>query len=201
MRSLGVLTISGAVLPLALGATLGMIQRETGTATVAGPVVPTAFLWLSVGLAASHLLMMCGYLGLMRLTEGAARVFAIAAALGTAVIALVEIWAGLIAEASTDSSAAAALTVGYLACSTVIAAGTVGAGIATWPRNRGLARPLLVNGLFLGLVAMPVRFLADDTLGILLLTVWGLTYIWLGVVLIRTESTTPQSDERARSAA
>lgn len=201
MRNLGVLTIIGAVLPLALGATLGMIPGETGTATVAGPVDPTAFWWLSVGLAVSHLLVMCGYLGVMRLTAGAARVFAVAAAAGTAVIALVEIWAGLIAGTDADSSAAAALTVGYLACSTVIAVGTVGAGLTSWSQARRLAWPLLVNGLFLGLVAIPVRFLADDTLGILLLTLWGLTYIWLGVVLIRTDTATRQSEQRARSAA
>lgn len=185
MRRAGVLTIIGALLPLALGATLGMATTDTGEGTLAYPMSPQAFLALSVGLAVSHLLVLTGYLAVARPASGWTRTLALVAALGTGAVAAVEIGAGLLATADRDGTAVAMLDVAYLSCAALISAGTVGAGVALWSRNRRLASPLLLNGLLLGLVVMPVRFAGSDGLAIATLTLWGATYAWLGWILAR----------------
>lgn len=186
MKRAGVLTVVGAFLPFVLGATLGSATTADGEGTLAHPMPPSAFLWLSVGLAAAHLLVLVGYLAVAAHVRGRARSFAQVGAAGTAAVAAVEVWAGLIAEADRDGGAVAALDAAYVACAVVIAVGTVGAGVLLWSAERRLALPLLVNGLLLGLVVVPVRVLGSDVLGIAALTVWSATYAWLGWVLWRT---------------
>jgi len=180
------LTIIGAVLPIVLGATLGSVTDGAVEGSLANPMPPSAFLWLSIGLVITHLLILAGHLAVARLTTGQAHTFTLVAAVGTAAAGGAELWAGLIADADRNGGAVAAILIGYFVCSVAIAVGTVGAGVLLWASARRLALPLLVNGLFFGLVAVPVRFLVFDVAGVAMLTVWGLTHVWLGVVLLRT---------------
>lgn len=79
-----------------------------------------------------------------------------------------------------------------------ILVGTLGAGIALRASRSCLASPLLVNGIFL-LVAIPVRFLASDGLGIAALTIWSLLYVWVGVRLgLRRPTAQPPADHSDR---
>jgi hypothetical protein len=188
MRRAGVLTIIGALLPLALGATLGMTTTDTGKGTLAYPMPPEAFLALSVGLAVAHLLVLAGYLAVARTLSGWVRSLAQVAAAGTAAVAGVEIWAGLLATADRGSTAVAVLDASYGAAAVLISVGTVGVAVGIWSRNRRLALPLLLNGLLLGLVVVPLRFAGSDGLAIAMLTLWGTTYAWLGWVLARSAS-------------
>lgn len=185
----GLLTIIGALLPLALGATLGIMTTDAGDGTVAYPMPAGAFLALSVGLAVSHLLVAAGYLEVGRRSTGLARTFSQVGAIGTALVGGVELWAGALASASRDSGAVTALTAGYFVTSLIIAIGTVGSGLALRSSLPRLAWPLIVNGLLLGLVVIPVRFLSSDQAGIAALTVWSVSYVWLGVTLQRSGST------------
>ncbi len=178
----GKLVIMGAVLPLLLGASLGSFTTTEGEGTWAYPMLPTAFLLLSLGLAAGHLLVLLGYLEIARRSRGAGSRFATVGGLGTALVAACEVWSGLVAKTQLDASVITALDVGYAVSSMAIVVGTLGAGIALRASRSRLASPLLVNGLFL-LVAIPVRFLASDGLGIAALTIWSLLYVWVGVRL------------------
>ncbi|MFP3883801.1 MAG: hypothetical protein ACLFWH_15995, partial [Actinomycetota bacterium] len=103
-----------------------------------------------------------------------------------ALVAGVELWSGALASVARDSGAVTALSAGFFTTALIIAIGTVGAGIALRPSLPRLARPLLVNGLFLALVVIPVRFLGNDELAIAALTIWQASYVWLGVALLRT---------------
>ncbi|MFP4553118.1 MAG: hypothetical protein ACLFRT_04600 [Actinomycetota bacterium] len=182
----GLLTIIGALLPLALGATLGMMTTDTDQGTLAYPMPSGAFVALSVGLAVAHALVIAGYLDVGRRSTGLGRTFCQVGAVGTALVAGVELWSGALASVARDSGAVTALSAGFFTTGLIIAIGTVGAGIALRPSLPRLARPLLVNGLFLALVVIPVRFLGNDELAIAALTIWQASYVWLGVALLRT---------------
>lgn len=182
----GLLTIIGALLPLALGATLGMMTTDTDQGTWAYPMPSGAFVALSVGLAVAHALVIAGYLEVGRRSTGLGRTLCQVGAVGTALVAGVELWSGALASVARDSGAVTALSAGFFTTSLIIAIGTVGAGIALRSSLPRLARPLLVNGLFLALVVIPVRFLGSDELGIAALTIWHASYVWLGVALLRT---------------
>jgi hypothetical protein len=182
------LVLTGAVLPLVVGASLGSITT-TATDTWASPVQPTAFLWLSVGLAISHLLILIGYLEVARRTSGPGATLAKVGGVGTAAVAVCELWSGLMARTDLDSSVLTALTAGYGVCSVIIAVGTVGSGLALRGTGSPFALPLLVNGLFF-VVASILQFFASDGLGIAALTVWSLIYGWLALRL-RTAAGSP----------
>lgn len=184
----GLLTIIGALLPLALGATLGVMTTDTGEGTLAYPMPPGAFFALSVGLAISHLFVVTAYLEVGRQSTGTARTFSRVGAIGTALVGGVEVWAGALAAAAQDSGSVTALTVGYFITSLTIAVGTVGSGLALRSNRPRLAWPLIINGLLLALIVIPVRFLGNDQAGIAALTVWSVSYVWLGVNLLRSAS-------------
>lgn len=189
----GLLTIIGALLPLALGASLGMMTTDTDQGTWAYPMRSGAFIALSVGLAVAHALVIAGYLEVGRRSTGPGRTLCQVGAVGTALVAGVELWSGALASVARDSGAVTALSAGFFTTSLIIAIGTVGAGIALRSSLPRLARPLLVNGLFLALVVIPVRFLGNDELAIAALTIWHASYVWLGVALLRT---TPAMEAR-----
>ena len=184
----GLLTIIGALLPLALGATLGVMTTDTGEGTLAYPMPPGAFFALSVGLAVSHLFVVAAYLEVGRQSTGIARTFSRVGAVGTALVGGVELWAGALASASQGSGAVTALAVGYFITSLTIAIGTVGSGLALRLSLPRLAWPLIINGFFLALVVIPLRFLGSDQAGIAALTIWSVSYVWLGVNLLRSAS-------------
>ena len=188
--------IVGAVLPLLLGATLGNLTTDSGKHTWAYPMTPTAFLLLSVGLAVSHLLVMFGYLEVGRRSTGVARPLALVAAVGSAVLVVSELWSGLLARTALDAGVITALTASYAVASSVVLVGTLGAGVVLGRARSTLAAPLLLNGLLL-LAAEPVRFLASDGWGVAALTVWSVSYTWLGLRLRpRTATVLSASDER-----
>ncbi|MEO1055305.1 MAG: hypothetical protein AAFY28_00170 [Actinomycetota bacterium] len=185
LRRAGLLTIAGAVLMPLAGATLGSVTTNDGAGTWADPIQPSAFLWMSVGLAIGHLLVMVGYLEVGRRSDGIAASFARLGALGTGLVAGVEIWSGALARTDVDSAAVTWLEVGYLITSILIVVGTLGAGVALLATGSRLAMPLIVNGAVL-LLFIPLRFLAadaDDGIVIATLSIWSLLYVWLGVRL------------------
>lgn len=176
------LVITGAVLPLLLGASLGGFTAPDGRGTWAYPMPPTAFLVLSLGLAVSHLFVMVGYVEIVgRSRAGGAR-FAALAGLGTALVAGCEVWSGLMARTDLDAPVLTVLDTCYAATAVLILVGTLGAGLALRRSSSPVATPLLLNGLLL-LGALPVRYLAGDGWGIAALTVWSLSYVWLGLRL------------------
>ena len=69
------LVIVGAVMPLVLGGSLGMIETSDGKGTWAYPMEPTAFLLLSIGLAISHLLVLLVYVALGTRSDGLVSTF------------------------------------------------------------------------------------------------------------------------------
>jgi len=184
----GALVIIGAVLPLVLGASLGSLTTTEGEGTWAYPMRPTAFLLLSLGLAVSHLLVMLGYREVARRTSGTASRFAALGGLGSALLAACEVWSGFVAETDQDAGVLDALDTGYAVSSIVVIIGTLGAGFVLYSEKSRFAMPLLVNGGFL-LVAVPVRILGSDGVGIAALTAWSLLYVWLGIRLgVRREA-------------
>lgn len=186
MSRVGLLTIIGALLPIGLGATLGMVTTESGAGTLAYPMPADVFVVFAIGLALAHLLVLAGYLGVAGRAAGAGRTFCLIGAVGTALVAACEVWSGGLASADRDSGMVTALDTGYGISSVLIAVGTVGAGIALRPTLARLAWPLLVNGLFFLLIAMPATFFGGDGLRVATLTIWSATYVWLGVALWRS---------------
>lgn len=183
----GVLVIIGAVLAPVAGATLGSITTSDGEGTWAFPIQPDAFLLMSICLAAAHLLIAVGYVEVGRRSTGAASGFANLGALGTVLVAGVEIWSGLAARADSDDAVITWLDRGYFVTAVLILVGTLGSGIALLKAGSRLAMPLLVNGVFFALV-IPVRFFGTDgpTIDALIiagLSIWSLLYIWLGIRL------------------
>jgi hypothetical protein len=181
-----ILVIIGAVIPLVAGGFLGNITTTTGQGTWAYPIQPTAFLLLSVALAICHLLIIVGYLEVARRTSGPGSTLAKVGAVGTAAVAVCELWSGLVARTDLDSSVITALDAAYAVSSVIIIVGTVGSGLALRSTGSRFAVPLLVNGLFL-VVAALVKNFGSDGLGIAALTVWSLLYCWLALSL-RTAS-------------
>ena len=181
-----ILVIIGAVLPLVGGASLGSITASEGSHTWSYPVQPTAFLWMSVALAIAHLLVLIGYLEVARRTTGLGSALAKVGAAGTAAVAVCELWSGLVARTDLDAPVLTALNAGYAISGVIIAVGTIGSGLVLRTAGSRFALPLLVNGLFF-VVALLVRFLASDGLGIAALTIWSLLYCWLALTL-RTPS-------------
>ncbi|MDX6283662.1 MAG: hypothetical protein QOH03_4733 [Kribbellaceae bacterium] len=177
-----ILVMIGAVLPLVGGASLGSITTDEGSHTWSYPVQPTAFFWMSVGLAVSHLLIVIGYLEVARHTAGPGSTLAKIAAAGTVAVAACELWSGLVARTDLDAPVLTALNAGYAVSGVLIAVGTVGSGLALRSTGSRFALPLLVNGLFF-VVALLVRFFASDGVGIAALTVWSLLYCWLALSL------------------
>lgn len=183
----GVLVIIGALLAPVAGATLGSITTSDGEGTWAFPIKPEAFLLMSIGLAAGHLLIAVGYAEVGRRSTGAGSAFATLGALGTVLAAGVEIWSGLVARADIDDPVVTWLDLGYFVTAVLILVGTLGSGIALLKAGSRLAMPLLVNGGFFALVIL-VRFLGTDgptidALSIAGLSVWSLLYVWLGIRL------------------
>lgn len=169
-----VLVIVGAVLPLALGGSLGMITTSEGKGTWAYSMDPTAFLFLSIGLAIGHFLILLGYLAIAERTGQRAGQFARVAAAGSALLGLCELWSGLEARTDLDSGRLAVLDTGYVVSSVLVILGTAGAAVAL--RNGPFAVPLLVNAMCLA-VAIPVKYFASEGAGIAVLTLWSLLYI------------------------
>ena len=176
------LVIVGAVLPLLLGASLGSLTTENGEGTWAYPMPAAAFLGLSLGLAVSHLLVALGYAAVARVHGGTASTPATVAAGGSVVLAACEVWSGLVARTDLDAAVLTALDGAYALSSLAVLAGTVGAGLVLRSARSPLAVPLLLNAAVLA-VAMVLRFLVSDGWGIAALTVWSLTYVWLGLRL------------------
>ncbi|QIG43387.1 hypothetical protein G5V58_11970 [Nocardioides anomalus] len=174
---------TGAVLPLLLGASLGSLTTDAGDGTWAYPMPSVAFLLLSLGLALSHLLVLLGYVEVRRRVGAVARPAAVAA-LGTAGLVGCEIWSGLEARTDLDAGVLTALDTCYAVASVLVLVGTLGAGLLLRATGSALAAPLLLNGALL-LLAVPVRLLASDGWGIAALTVWSLSYLWLGLRLRR----------------
>jgi hypothetical protein len=181
MRS-WILVMIGAVLPLVGGASLGSITTHDGSHTWSYPVQPTAFLLMSIGLAISHLLIVIGYVEVARRTTGPGSTLARVAAMGTTAVAACELWSGMVARTDLDAPVLTALNLGYAISGVLIAVGTVGSGLTLRSVRSRFALPLLVNGLFF-VVALLLRFLAGDGVGIAALTVWSLLYCWLALSL------------------
>ncbi len=181
----GTLTIAGAVLLPLAGVTLGSITSADGEGTWAHPIHPTAFLLMSIGLSIGHLLVVVGYLEVGRRHGGTVSSLATLGALGTALVAGVEIWSGMLARTDLEAEVIAWLDRSYLATSVLIVVGTLGAGGMLRGAGSPLALPLLVNGAAL-LAVLPFRFLgaeANDGIVIAGLMVWSVLYVWLGVRL------------------
>ena len=185
MRSAVPLTIVGGALPLALGATLGSLDGNRHSHSWAYPVPVWAFVTMSAGLALSHWLVASGYLSMMRGGSGPAVVrFAAVALVGTLAVGACELWSAALAKSDENGSAVDALNTGYGVSSVLIAAGSIGAGwllVRTWRR---VALPLLVGSVLL-LVAVVLLAVGSDTGQLVALTIWSLTYVWLGIGLRR----------------
>ena len=169
-----ILVIIGAVLPLVLGGTLGMIESADSKGTWSDPMDPTAFGFLSAGLAVSHLLILLGYLAIAKRTDGVVSTFARIAALGTLLVAACELWSGGEAKTNIDADRLTTLEASYFVASVVIVVGTIGAGWAL--RSTSLSVPLLINGAALTVAAI-VQTLISDGWGVAALTIWSLLYI------------------------
>ncbi len=182
-----VLVVIGAALPLVLGASLGMITTTEGKGTWAYSMDPTAFLFLSIGLAVSHFLIVLGYLAVAVRIEQPASQLARLAAAGSALLVACELWSGLEARTDLDSGRLTALDTSYVVTSVLIVLGTAGAAIAL--KKGPFAVPLMVNAVCLA-VAIPVKYLASDGAGIAVLTVWSLLYIPVALRL-RTSQPAP----------
>ena len=183
MRSAAVLTIIGGALPLALGATLGSLDGNHHSHSWAYPVPVWAFVTMSVGLALSHWLVTSGYLSTMRSGTGPAVArFAWIALVGTVAVGGCELWSAALARSDKNGTAADALNVGYGISSVLIVAGSCGSGwllLRTWRR---VALPLLVGSALL-LVAVVLLAVGSDNAQLVALTVWSLSYVWLGAGL------------------
>jgi hypothetical protein len=177
-----ILVMIGAVLPLVGGASLGSITTDEGSHTWSYPVQPTAFLAMSVALMISHLLIVVGYLEVARRTTGLGSTLAKVGAAGTVAVAACELWSGLVARTDLDSGVITALNAGYAVSGVIIAVGTVGSGLVLRSTGSRFALPLLVNGVFF-VLALLLKFVASDGVGIAALTVWSLLYCWLGLSL------------------
>lgn len=191
--------IVGAVLPLLLGASLGSLTTDEAPGTWAHPMPPTSFLLLSLGLALSHLLILLGYVEVRRRAAASALPVAVAA-VGTAVLVGCEVWSGLEAGTDLDAPVLTVLDTCYAVASVLVLLGTLGAGLMLRTAGSALAAPLLLNGALL-LLAIPVRFLLSDGWGIAALTLWSLSYVWLGLRLRPSapSSTSPPADHPDRT--
>lgn len=181
------LVIVGAVMPLVLGGSLGMIETSDGKGTWAYPMEPTAFLLLSIGLAISHLLVLLVYVALGTRSDGLVSTFSRLGAVGSALLAGCELWSGLEARTDLDSGRLDLLDTGYIVTSGLVAVGTIGAAILL--KGSPVATPLLLNGVVL-VVAGLVKYLASDGWGIAALTVWSLLYIPVALRLQAPERST-----------
>ncbi|MGB4778021.1 hypothetical protein [Microbacterium sp.] len=184
-RTASTLTIVGALLPVTFAVAV-LLPPAGHPDTWAYPTAPWLFAVLSVLLAVAHLLVLAGFVAVARTTTGAARVFAWVGALGTLLVAAAEVWSAFIATEPAAGSAAETLSYLYTASSLLIIVGSIGAGVAllrTW-RDAGFA--LLVSGAYLLLIATPVLIIADAVTRTIVLTIWGLIYVWLGLALRRS---------------
>ena len=179
-----VLVIIGAVMPLVLGGTLGMIESSDSKGTWSEPMDPAAFGLLSVGLAISHLLIMFGYLAIAKRADGRASTFARVGALGSLLVAGCELWSGGSAKTDLDSDMLTTLEASFFIASVVIIVGTIGAGWAL--RGSPLSVPLLVNGAVL-VVASSLQTFVSDGWGVAALTIWSLLYIPIALKLRATD--------------
>ncbi len=100
-----------------------------------------------------------------------------------------EVWSGLEARTDLDATVLNVLDTCYAAASVLVLLGTLGAGLLLRRVGSALTAPLLLNGALL-LLAIPVRYLASDGWGIAALTLWSLSYVWLG---LRLRPSTPSS--------
>lgn len=189
-----ILVVAGGVLPLLLGAPLGSITTDAGEGTWAHPMEPTAHLLLMLGLALAHALVVAGYVVTAQRSSGAAAAYAKVGALGMAMVAICEVWSGLVAETDLDAPIITALEIGYGLSSVVIVVGSVGAGLALRSDGSPVALPLLVIGLVL-VVAVTLRFTASDAVGVAALTAWHLLYVWFGLAL-RRDTADPNAHRR-----
>lgn len=181
-------TIVGGLLPVAAGFAAGTFPPGKNDHAWAYPIAPNVFLGMSVALALAHVLIAVGYDDIAdRTSGGAARSALQVGGIGLLIAGGTEIWSGTLARVDRGSQAIVNLNTGYAVAGVLVLAGTLGAGIAlarSWTR---VAVPLLVNGVIL-LAGVAPAF-AWSVLGkgdaprIAALTVWNLSYVWLGLAL------------------
>ena len=196
VRTLGRLCVAGGVIGAAGGLVTAFIPAAVDTDRFSYPYTPGWFLVAQAVFLVSHLLMLAGVLGVLRVgAAGHGRLAAWGGAVsvaGLVTLSVCEVAAMFLLHASTSSAAVGWLNAGYGLASLLTGTGPVLLGIAvvragTW---HGWRR-WIVLACGVELLAATPAIAGPFLAGRLALTVWVALYTALGVALLRPTVAAP----------
>lgn len=196
LRALGRACTASGLAGIAIGAlTLGVTLRHPEALPGdqwSYPFDPTAQWVVSGALAVTHLLTLAGFLGVVVAGPHArsrpAAVGLWAAVVGYAGLAVCELLSGAIATARNDSPAAGAVSGAFAVTSLLSAAGSIVAGVVV-VRRCGLRTGwsmVLWSGVVMVVLVTPANVTGDPVFRMTALSLWSLTFVFLGQALVHT---------------
>jgi hypothetical protein len=194
VQTAGRLCVTGALLGAAVGLLAALVGPVVAQDRFSYPFSPAGHVLVQSALTVSHLMVLAGFLGVLRSDafdgHRRGRLAMHVAAAGMGLLAACEIWAATFADAAASGAAVDILDAAYGIASIGVGAGSIVAGIAIvragrWQGWQAYALP--VSGLVLLMAVIPA-IAGPALLGRLALVAWVLLYVPLGLALIRSRT-------------